>query len=122
VTSAASWSGGVEQAYGALEVDPREDGESALERAARIQPSSHGHRAGWNLEASDGFDPAEFAEFLEADDFPAPADPGFKERLRKRLWGMVRDNANAVAPPAPSRIGDRSSRRPLSDPNTKRPR
>ena len=81
--------------------------------ARRGQPASQGHRAGgWNLDSSDGFDPAEFAEFLEADDSPMPADPAFKERLRQRLWGMVRDNANASAPPPPSRIGDRA-RRPL---------
>jgi hypothetical protein len=73
------------------------------------------------VEPSDGFDPAEFAEFLEADDSALPADPAFKERLRQRLWGMVRDHANTTAPPAPSRIGDRA-RRPLPDPNPKRPR
>ena len=106
VTSAAGWPGGIERTHGALEADPLEGGAT---------------RSGWNLEASDGFDPAEFAEFLEADDSPMPVDSAFKERLRQRLWGMVRDNANAITPPPPSRIGDRTPRRP-SDPNPKRPR
>lgn len=39
------------------------------------------------------FDPAEFAEFLEADDAPIAADPAFRERLRQELWGMVRSQA-----------------------------
>jgi hypothetical protein len=39
------------------------------------------------------FDPAEFADFLEADDAPIPADPAFRERLRQELWGMVRSQA-----------------------------
>jgi hypothetical protein len=38
------------------------------------------------------FDPAEFAEFLEADD-AVPADPAFRERLRNELWGIVRSQA-----------------------------
>ena len=121
VTNAAGWSGGSEQAYGVAEADSPEGVESTDERSARIQPTSQGHRTGWNLDAGDGFDPAEFAEFLEADDSPMPVDSAFKERLRQRLWGMVRDNANAIAPPPPSRIGDRPPRRP-SDPNPKRPR
>jgi len=69
----------------------------------------------------DAFDPAEFAEFLEADDAPMPANPAFKERLRQQLWGMLRENADATAPPAPPRIGDRP-RRPRPGPNPKPPR
>lgn len=53
--------------------------------------------AGFGSELGD-FDPAEFAEFLEADDHPLPVDPGFRERLRNRLWGMVRERADAVHP------------------------
>jgi hypothetical protein len=73
-----------------------------------------------DLDPTDGFDPAEFAEFLEADDSPAPADPAFKERLRQRLWGMVRDNARPTSAPV-TRIADRP-RRPAPDSSTKRPR
>ena len=69
----------------------------------------------------DAFDPAEFAAFLEADDAPMPANPAFKERLRQQLWGMLRENADATAPPAPPRIGDRP-RRPPPSPNPKPPR
>lgn len=47
------------------------------------------------------FDPAEFAEFLEADD-AMPADPGFRERLRDELWGMVRSQAERRAALKPS--------------------
>jgi hypothetical protein len=32
----------------------------------------------------------ELREFLEADLHPVPADPEFKERLRRRLWELVR--------------------------------
>jgi len=32
----------------------------------------------------------ELREFLEADDRGVRADPGFKERLRRRLWDIVR--------------------------------
>jgi hypothetical protein len=69
----------------------------------------------------EGFDPAEFAEFLEADDSPIPADPAFKERLRQRLWNMVREQADASPPAPPSPIGSRP-RRPNADPKNKLPR
>jgi hypothetical protein len=32
----------------------------------------------------------ELKEFLEADTFPAKADPAFREQLRRRLWALVR--------------------------------
>jgi hypothetical protein len=119
--NASGWSVGIEQPI-AVSAESAEADDAVGDRPTRIQPVSQGHRAGsWNADSADGFDPAEFAEFLEADDSPIPADPVFKERLRQRLWGMVRDHASAVAPPAPSRIGDRA-RRPQPDPNTKRPR
>jgi hypothetical protein len=56
------------------------------------------------------FDPAEFAEFLDADEAPIAADPAFRERLRQELWGMVRSQAErkrsaiqAVPTPPPKR-------------------
>ena len=53
--------------------------------------------------AEPGFDPSEFAEFLEADDAPIPVDPAFKERLRQRLWTMVRDQMEPERSPPPRR-------------------
>lgn len=85
-----------------------------------MQPGSQLHRsAGWDLDPGEGFDPAEFADFLAADDSSMPADPAFKERLRQRLWGMVRENANAATSPASPRGGARP-RRPLPDPKPPR--
>lgn len=40
-----------------------------------------------DLDAVEG----EFREFLAADDNPPEADPLFRERLRRRLWTMLRD-------------------------------
>ncbi len=37
-----------------------------------------------------GLDPGELREFLAADRIGVPADPVFKERLRGKLWSMVR--------------------------------
>ena len=37
-----------------------------------------------------GFDPDELREFLAADMMDVPADPVFREELRKRLWDMIR--------------------------------
>lgn len=45
------------------------------------------------------FDPAEFAEFLAADEVPIAADPAFRERLRQELWGMVRSQAERKRSP-----------------------
>jgi len=35
----------------------------------------------------------ELREFLEADLVEVRADPEFKERLRRRLWDLVRDRS-----------------------------
>jgi hypothetical protein len=95
--------------------DPRAEGVVEM-RPSSQRPST----AGWDLDPSERFDPAEFADFLEADDSPMPADPAFKERLRQRLWGMVRENASRAASPASPRVGTRSSQ-PLPDPKRKPP-
>lgn len=85
-----------------------------------MQPGSQLHRGtGWDLDPSEGFDPSEFADFLAADDSSMPADPAFKERLRQRLWGMVRENANRTTSPASPR-GSARPRRPLPDPKPPR--
>jgi len=62
------------------------------------------------------FDPAEFAEFLEADGHPVPADPDFRERLRQQLWTMVRERADGG-----SKSGSSSrSLTPVPDPKHRR--
>ncbi len=33
----------------------------------------------------------EFAEFLEADKLPVDANPEFKEKLRQKLWKLLKD-------------------------------
>jgi hypothetical protein len=38
----------------------------------------------------------ELREFLEADLVEVRADPEFKERLRRRLWDLVRDRSGRV--------------------------
>ena len=40
----------------------------------------------------------ELREFLEADPLEVPADPGFKERLRRKLWNLVVARAEKSAP------------------------
>jgi hypothetical protein len=57
---------------------------------APVEPAGESR---WSAELAD-FDPAEFAEFLEADDHPVPADPAFRERLRQQLWTLVRDRSD----------------------------
>ena len=37
-----------------------------------------------------GLGPGELREFLSADRVVVPADPVFKERLRRKLWRMIR--------------------------------
>jgi len=62
-------------------------------KSARPQaPSSAG--TGWDslpVDESDWtVDPAELREFLAGDLFEVQADPVFKERLRQKLWRLVR--------------------------------
>ena len=123
VTTATGWPpGGIEGPYLELERASLDGADVAADGDPRIQ--SHGPRpraTAWSADRDEAFDPAEFAEFLEADDSPMPANPAFKERLRQQLWGMVRESAEAIAPPAPTRIGDRSlRRRPGSNPKLPR--
>lgn len=122
VTTAAGWQpGAIGDPYLEFERTAQGGADVAADGDPRIQPSSPRHRtAGLSADRGEAFDPAEFAEFLEADDSPIPANPAFKERLRQQLWGMVRENADAIAPPAPPRSGDRP-RRPRARPNPKLP-
>jgi hypothetical protein len=70
-------------------------------RTKRTDGGGAGERAGSLTDP--GFDPVEFAEFLEADHGPLPVDPAFKERLRKQLWAMVREQAEPAPPRPPGR-------------------
>jgi hypothetical protein len=40
----------------------------------------------------------ELREFLQADLLDVPVDPRFKERLRRRLWELVQDQAKPREP------------------------
>jgi hypothetical protein len=40
----------------------------------------------------------ELREFLEADALDVPADPAFKEQLRRQLWEIVRSRARPQPP------------------------
>jgi hypothetical protein len=54
-------------------------------------PAGAGDR--WTLPGADDeadIDPAELREFLAADLLDVQADPVFKERLRQKLWRLVR--------------------------------
>ena len=42
------------------------------------------------FDSSSDFDPDELREFLAADMMPLHADPDFKERLRRKLWLVVK--------------------------------
>jgi len=44
-------------------------------------------------EALSDFSIDELREFLEADLVDVPVDPGFKERLREKLWALVKERA-----------------------------
>ena len=46
-------------------------------------------------EALQDFSIDELREFLEADLVDVPVGPEFKERLRERLWDLVRANASS---------------------------
>ena len=97
-------------------------GDPGAEGVFRMQPRSQRYRgAEWNLDPSEGFDPAEFADFLEADASALPAASAVEGRLRQQRWGMVRENAGAT-PPAASRGGGARSRRRFPDPKPNLPR
>ncbi len=51
--------------------------------ASRPKPDAIG-------ETSESFPSGELREFLEADELGVEADPAFKERLRRKLWDLIR--------------------------------
>lgn len=60
---------------------------------ARSEHPSSGTGDHWRLpgaEDEEAIDPAELREFLAADLLDVEADPVFKERLRRKLWRLVR--------------------------------
>lgn len=61
--------------------------------------SGIGHAAG-DVEVMESatFTNEELREFLEADTAGDLADPEFKERLREKLWDMVRRRAQGLPP------------------------
>jgi hypothetical protein len=90
-----------ETSRGARRVVPRRRRGRTELAGARGEPAIDGRHA-----ADDAaFDPVEFAEFLEADDGPLPADSAFRERLRDELWSMVQSQSDrrrsAPAPVTP---------------------
>lgn len=62
--------------------------------SARAHAPSGGGGSGWESLPGDEsdwtVDPAELREFLAGDLFEVEADPVFKERLRQKLWRLVR--------------------------------
>jgi hypothetical protein len=120
VTTAVGWPpGAIEDPHLDFEPNAFDRADVAADRDARIQLNRRRHRAAaGGADRGEAFDPAELAEFLEADDSPMPANPAFKERLRQQLWGTLREHAHATAPPALPRIGD-PARRPRPGPNPK---
>ena len=46
----------------------------------------------------DDIDPEELREFMAADWVEVKADPGFRERLRRRLWEMIRASHEGDTP------------------------
>lgn len=66
-------------------------GPVASRRGAASRPSDAGDA--WTLPGAPDeadIDPAELREFLAADLLDVQADPVFKERLRMKLWRLVR--------------------------------
>lgn len=70
---------------------------SVTKPAVRTGPprtAAPGEATGWDtpqLDATDlEVDPAELREFLAGDLLDVQADPVFKERLRQKLWRLVR--------------------------------
>ncbi|RIL06966.1 MAG: hypothetical protein DCC71_04830 [Proteobacteria bacterium] len=81
-------------------------------RARRPDPlgsTDPGADSRWTAEFGE-FDPAEFAEFLDADDSPVPVDPAFRERLRQQLWGLVRERSGRD--PSPPQTPGKDPKRP----------
>jgi len=58
-------------------------------RAARSTSESRARRELAGDDVMD-FTPDELREFLEGDLYDVEADPEFKERLRRKLWDMLR--------------------------------
>ena len=69
-----------------------------MKRERPTPRQTSGRSAFWDEELEEGSDPSaedvhadELREFLEADECEVEADPLFRERLRRRLWSIVRE-------------------------------
>ncbi len=81
------------------------DGTRPAARSATSAETSEEGRSGSAADGATGWerhpldidendiDPAELAEFMSDSPLDAQADPVFKERLRQKLWRIVRDRA-----------------------------
>jgi hypothetical protein len=63
-------------------------GRKSTEKAEASEPIQKPMQA--NDDVTTEFSDDELQEFLEADNLDVNADPAFKERLRRKLWEMVR--------------------------------
>jgi len=66
-------------------------------KAAKSDSGSEWERRLLDESAMD-FSPEELREFLDSDRVDVEADPEFKERLRQKLWKMVRLQQGAKPP------------------------
>lgn len=73
-------------------------GESAAGITSGSEPGTAAAAAGDEVAESANFTNEELREFLEADTAGELADPEFKERLRAKLWEMVRRRAGGLPP------------------------
>jgi hypothetical protein len=64
---------------------------------AKSDSGSEWERRGLDEGAMD-FSPEELRDFLDSDRVDVEADPEFKERLRQKLWKMVRLQQGAKSP------------------------
>jgi len=64
-------------------------GRKSTEKAEPGEPSQKPMQEA-NDDMNTEFSDDELQEFLEADKLDVSADPAFKERLRRKLWEMVR--------------------------------
>jgi len=55
-----------------------------------------GQRSHWVDQAGTEVTMEELREFLEGDLLDVPADPEFKERLRQKLWEIVRARGRSI--------------------------
>ena len=75
---------------------------SVSSSGSRTTPAQADLEAALTAEDALDFSIEELREFVSADLYDVPADPQFKEELRERLWGFLRQRGSAAADP----VGD----------------